>query len=112
MSIDIQTKKTFKSATEKYKYGFITDIESDRAPKGLNESIVRLISSKKNVLISAHGNSIRALCKKLFYISKKKIIDFEIPTGNPLLIRFKDNLKVKDCKYLDYKRAKKILFNV
>ena len=47
MSIDIQTKKTFKSATEKYKYGFITDIESDRAPKGLNESIVRLISSKK-----------------------------------------------------------------
>ena len=47
MSIDIQTKKTFKSVTEKYKYGFITDIESDRAPKGLNESIVRLISSKK-----------------------------------------------------------------
>ena len=47
MSIDIQTKKTFKSATEKYKYGFITDIESDKAPKGLNESIVRLISSKK-----------------------------------------------------------------
>ena len=47
MSIDIQTKKTFKSATEKYKYGFITDIESDKAPKGLNEKIVRLISSKK-----------------------------------------------------------------
>ena len=47
MSIDIQTKKTFKSVTEKYKYGFTTDIESDKAPKGLNESIVRLISSKK-----------------------------------------------------------------
>ena len=47
MSIDIQTKKTFKSITEKYKYGFTTDIESDKAPKGLNESIVRLISSKK-----------------------------------------------------------------
>ena len=31
-----------------YKYGFYTDIESDRIPRGLNEDIVRLISSKKN----------------------------------------------------------------
>jgi Fe-S cluster assembly protein SufB len=31
-----------------YKYGFVTDIESDVAPKGLNEGIVRLISAKKN----------------------------------------------------------------
>lgn len=33
---------------DKYKYGFITDIESDKAPKGLNEDIVRFISAKKN----------------------------------------------------------------
>ncbi|MBL8644873.1 MAG: Fe-S cluster assembly protein SufB [Rhodospirillaceae bacterium] len=33
---------------EAYKYGFVTDIESDRAPKGLNEDIVRFISAKKN----------------------------------------------------------------
>ncbi len=32
---------------EQYKYGFVTDIESDRAPKGLNEDIVRFISAKK-----------------------------------------------------------------
>ena len=31
-----------------YKYGFVTDIESDNAPKGLNEDIVRFISKKKN----------------------------------------------------------------
>lgn len=31
-----------------YKHGFVTDIESDIAPKGLNEEIIRLISSKKN----------------------------------------------------------------
>ena len=43
MSIAVQTKEIFK----KYKYGFSTDIESDKAPKGLNESIVRFISSKK-----------------------------------------------------------------
>jgi Fe-S cluster assembly protein SufB len=34
-------------ATTEYKYGFVTDIEQDIAPKGLNEDIVRLISSKK-----------------------------------------------------------------
>jgi len=33
---------------DQYKYGFVTDIESDRAPKGLSEDIVRYISAKKN----------------------------------------------------------------
>src|SRR5260221_7785091 len=33
---------------QEYKYGFVTDIESDVAPPGLNDDIVRLISSKKN----------------------------------------------------------------
>ncbi|HMH55739.1 MAG TPA: Fe-S cluster assembly protein SufB, partial [Gemmatimonadales bacterium] len=32
---------------KEYKYGFITDIEADTAPKGLNEDIIRLISAKK-----------------------------------------------------------------
>ncbi|MFN7930347.1 MAG: Fe-S cluster assembly protein SufB [Blastocatellia bacterium] len=35
-------------ANREYKYGFVTDIESDVAPRGLNEDIVRLISHKKN----------------------------------------------------------------
>ena len=76
------------------------------------QEIEPLILSKKNVLISAHGNSLRALCKKIFNISKNKIVDFEIPTGNPLLITFDENLKIKNYKYLDKKRSKKILFNV
>ncbi len=33
---------------DKYKYGFVTDIEADNAPCGLNEDIIRLISAKKN----------------------------------------------------------------
>ena len=77
-----------------------------------NEKIEPLISSKKNILIVFHGNSCRSLLKKIFNISNEKIIEFEIPTGNPLLIRFEDNLKVKEYKYLDGKRAEKILFNV
>ena len=76
------------------------------------KKIKPLISSKKNVLIVFHGNSCRALLMKILNISKEKIIEFEIPTGNPLLIGFSDNLKVKNYKYLDAKRAKKILFNV
>ena len=35
-------------AAQAYKYGFSTEIESDKAPKGLSEDIVRLISAKKN----------------------------------------------------------------
>ena len=35
-------------AQQEYKWGFITDINEDRAPKGLNEDIIRLISTKKN----------------------------------------------------------------
>ena len=76
------------------------------------ENIEPLISSNKNILISAHGNSLRALCKNLLNISVKKIVDFEIPTGNPLLISFGKNLEIKKYKYLDNKRAKEILFNV
>ena len=76
------------------------------------KKIEPLLLLKKNILISAHGNSLRALCKKIFNISKKRIVDFEINTGNPLLIIFDENLKLKNYKYLDSKRAKKILFNV
>jgi 2,3-bisphosphoglycerate-dependent phosphoglycerate mutase len=77
-----------------------------------NQQIEPLISSKKNVLIVFHGNSCRALLMKIFNISKKKIVKFEMPTGNPLLIRFSDSLKLQDCKYLDSARAKKIPFNI
>ena len=76
------------------------------------KNIEPLISLKKNILISFHGNSCRALLKKIFNISNEKIVELEIPTGNPLLINFDENLKVDKYKYLDIKRAKKILFNV
>ena len=35
-------------ANREYKYGFVTDVESETIPKGLNEDVVRLISQKKN----------------------------------------------------------------
>ena len=77
-----------------------------------NNNIEPLIQSKKNILIVFHGNSCRALLMKIFSISKEKISEFEIPTGNPLVIKFDEKLKIQSYKYLDKNRAKKILFNV
>ena len=67
--------------------------------------------NKNNVLISAHGNSIRALCKEILQISDIKINELEIPTGNPLLINFDNKMVIDQIKYLDKERAKKIIFN-
>ena len=73
--------------------------------------IKKNLSEGKNILISAHGNSLRALCKFLFKISDNKINELEIPTGNPLLIEFEKDLKIKNYFYLDKPRAKNIIFN-
>ncbi|OUX37742.1 MAG: phosphoglyceromutase [Proteobacteria bacterium TMED261] len=77
-----------------------------------NENIKPLIISKKNILVIFHGNSCRALLMKIFNISKKKIDKFEIPTGNPMLVKFSEDGKILNYKYLDSKRSKKIIFNI
>ena len=63
----------------------------------------------KNILISAHGNSVRALCKYLFKLDERLISKLEIPTGNPLLINFDETQSIVSCKYLDQDRAKDLL---
>ena len=67
------------------------------------------IINDKNILISAHGNSIRALCKYLFNLDNDVISKLEIPTGNPLLIEINGDKKVLSAKYLDSDRAKDLL---
>ena len=70
------------------------------------------INFGKNILIVAHGNSLRALCKYLFSISNKKINKLEIPTGNPLCVKFNNSYsKVIRTFYLDDKRKEKIYYN-
>ena len=46
---DIYTEEQLAKDLKKseYKYGFVTNIESDKAPKGINEDIIRFISAKK-----------------------------------------------------------------
>ena len=47
MSAEIEKPEILDESGDKYKYGFVTDIDADTAPKGLNEEIIRLISAKK-----------------------------------------------------------------
>ena len=76
-----------------------------------NKEIKHRLENNKNILIAAHGNSLRALCKMLLKISDEKINELEIPTGNPLIINFEKNLIIQSIKYLDNSREKKIISN-
>jgi 2,3-bisphosphoglycerate-dependent phosphoglycerate mutase len=91
----------------------IPDTESlkdtyERVIKYFDEEIKKKLEYK-NVLISAHGNSIRALCKKMFNLDNNQISSLEIPTGNPLIIELNKNSKIVKCEYLDKDRAKSLL---
>ena len=92
----------------------IPDTESlkdtyERVIKYYNSDIQNKLLDNKNIVISAHGNSIRALCKFLLKLDNKKISLLEIPTGNPLLINLDLKLKITECKYLDKDRAKDLI---
>lgn len=59
----------------------------------------------QNVMISAHGNSLRAIVKHLFQLDESQIMEVEIPTGNPLLIELSTDLIPLSARYLDQSRA-------
>ena len=78
----------------------------DRVIPFYEKNIKNLV--QKNVLVSAHGNSIRALCKYLFNLDNEKISKLEIPTGNPLVLNINKN-EVTNARYLDSNRAKDLI---
>ena len=57
------------------------------------QEIVPQIKAGKKVIISAHGNTLRALVKHLDDISSDNIVNLNIPTGVPLVYELDDNLK-------------------
>ena len=73
------------------------------------KEILSKLEDNKNILISAHGNSLRAICKFLFKLGENKIPKLEIPTGNPLFISFNDKNEITKCHYLDKNRAKDLI---
>jgi 2,3-bisphosphoglycerate-dependent phosphoglycerate mutase len=76
----------------------------DRVRPCFEDKIAPQIEAGKDVLISAHGNSLRALIMMLFKVSPEAIMGYEVPTGNPLLIEL-DGLAPKTARYLDGARA-------
>ncbi len=68
-----------------------------------HEEIAPRLRERKRVLISAHGNSLRALIKYLDQISEKRIMELNIPTGIPLVYELDDELKPITHYYLGEK---------
>ena len=64
------------------------------------DQIAPAILSGKRVLVAAHGNSLRALAKHIEGFSDDDIMGLEIPTGQPLVYKLDDNLKVVEKFYL------------
>ena len=99
--------------------GSAFDLSADRryagiaipATESLKDTIARVLpywdtviapdlKAGKRVLISAHGNSLRALVKHLSGISDEEITGLEIPTGQPIVYELTDDLSATDRYYL------------
>ena len=91
--IDVPATESLKTTLAR-----VTPIfESEIAPR---------LERGESLLIAAHGNSLRALVKLLFNVSDDKIVDVEIPTGNPLLIECAPgSVMPLSARYLDAQRA-------
>ncbi|SEP89833.1 2,3-bisphosphoglycerate-dependent phosphoglycerate mutase [Solimonas aquatica] len=73
-----------------------------------HDAIAPQLKAGQTVLVTAHGNSLRALYKYLNNISDSEILELNIPTGIPLLFELHEDLRVKSYRYLgDAEAAKK-----
>ncbi len=70
-----------------------------------NERIAVELRRGRNVLVAAHGNSLRAIVKMLDDISDEEIVELNIPTGVPLLYELDDSLKPRSHRYLGDPKA-------
>ena len=62
--------------------------------------IKKSLEDGKNVLVVAHGNSLRSIRKHIDNISDADIMDLEIPTGVPFVYEFNENMEIKKKYYL------------
>ena len=68
----------------------------ERTTPYFKEYILKVLKQGKNVLISAHGNSLRAITMYVENISEEKIPNLEIPTGVPIVYTFDENMHLID----------------
>lgn len=67
-----------------------------------HQFIEPLLQQGRNVLISAHGNSLRALVMYLENLSKEEVMELNIPTGVPYVYEMSENLKILNKKILNH----------
>ena len=72
----------------------------ERVTPYFEENIQPIIEKGENILVAAHGNSLRAMMVYLNMYQPKEISSIELPTGSPLCINFKKG-RIIDFKYLD-----------
>ncbi len=64
------------------------------------KEIIPKLKAGKNIIIAAHGNSLRALIMYLEKLKPEEILQVEIPTGEPKVYRLDENLKILESKFL------------
>jgi len=78
----------------------------DRVEPYWADEIKPRLEAGEDLIIAAHGNSLRALVKLLMNVSNDNIVNVEIPTGNPLVFDLSDgSVSPKSVRYLDEERA-------
>jgi 2,3-bisphosphoglycerate-dependent phosphoglycerate mutase len=68
---------------------------AERTIPFFEENILSKLKEGKNVLVSAHGNSLRSIVMFIEKLTQEEVLSLEIPTGVPLFYEFKDNKLVK-----------------
>lgn len=89
----------------------VTDLNPDGISESLKDTAARTlpyweqkifpdILAGKNVIVAAHGNSLRSIVMHLDGLSEQEVVDLNIPTGVPLLYVFDENGKILEHRYL------------
>ena len=89
--------------TELNPEGF-TESLKDTAARTLpyfNEHILPKVKEGKNIIVAAHGNSLRSIVMELDKLTKEEVLQLNIPTGIPLEYDIDAEGNIKDKKYLD-----------
>src|SRR5262249_2923912 len=68
---------------------------SERTIPYFQQEIFPKLKEGKNILIAAHGNSLRSIAMQLDDLSEDEVLNLEIPTGKPLVYEYADNSIIK-----------------
>lgn len=68
---------------------------AERTIPFFRDNILKYMKEGKNILVSAHGNSLRSIVMFIENLSKKEVLELEIPTGSPLLFEYSDGKLVR-----------------